>query len=377
MEWERRRTVRHCIAPACKNNSIKYPDKIFFHVPCDIQMRKEWCEIFRRPLISNKAVSFCCEDHFNLEEDMENYMQHKLMKNCWNYKLKKGVRPRPFVPMPMTSTSIQEQPEDLKMDTTCEQIFIEKHSIIYLGLPKKCYNLIKILADKIPLPVNSTLLILRKIRLNDSFDTLGTHFAMSTSDVCEIFLNGVRKVAENMKDLIVWPTRKKLSASFKIRNVDVISIIDCLEINIEQPSNSLHQSLTWSKSKARNTLKYLISCSPNGTVNFISEGYGGTTSDMSIVQDCNYLKKLLNGEVVLADKGFKNLQQELKNIKLIRPHFVSSKIFGILRIHMERVTRRLMEFKILSHDSFIVNQLIDKIDDIVIIACGIVNMQEM
>lgn len=38
---------------------------------------------------------------------------------------------------------------------------------------------------------------------------------------------------------------------------NVQSIIDCLEIEIEKPSNAIHQSLTWSEYKNVNTLKYL------------------------------------------------------------------------------------------------------------------------
>lgn len=51
-------------------------------------------------------------------------------------------------------------------------------------------------------------------------------------------------------------------------------------------------------------MKYLVSATPNGTINFIWKGYTGKKSDQFIVRNSGY-KDNLNGEDgVLADKGF-------------------------------------------------------------------------
>ena len=70
------------------------------------------------------------------------------------------------------------------------------------------------------------------------------------------------------------------------------SIINCLEIEI--PTKALHQALIWSNYKKTNTLKYLISSTPDGLINFISEGFGGRITDKEIIEATNFLNILPN-----------------------------------------------------------------------------------
>jgi len=65
----------------------------------------------------------------------------------------------------------------------------------------------------------------------------------------------------------------------------------------------MSRAVTWSTYKHHNTVKYLISVTPQGTVSFISKGYGGRVSDKYLTESCGYLK-LLPGDVVIADRGF-------------------------------------------------------------------------
>ncbi|GBP75134.1 hypothetical protein EVAR_42377_1 [Eumeta japonica] len=73
-------------------------------------------------------------------------------------------------------------------------------------------------------------------------------------------------------DQIVHNTIKKIKKRPRRKYHHVSCIIDCLEIEIQKPSNAVHQALTWSDYKKANTLKYLISSTPDGLVNFISPG---------------------------------------------------------------------------------------------------------
>ncbi|GLV38578.1 hypothetical protein CBL_21400 [Carabus blaptoides fortunei] len=176
---------------------------------------------------------------------------------------------------------------------------------------------------------------------------------------------------------------------FRARYANVQSIIDCLEIQVQKPNDPIKQALTWSEYKNCNTLKHLVSCTPNGIVNFIYTGFGGRTSDKVIVENCGYLEKLPSATHIMADRGFKHVAQLFaqKNCTLVRPPSVPSstksskqdviltKQIASLRIHVERVVRRIREFKMLRPHSCLHNKLLASIDNIIIVACGLINMQ--
>ena len=46
---------------------------------------------------------------------------------------------------------------------------------------------------------------------------------------------------------------------------------------------------------------------PQGTISFISLGWGSRTSDKHITEECGILNNLIPGDMVLADRGFNNL----------------------------------------------------------------------
>ena len=250
------------------------------------------------------------------------------------------------------------------------------------------------MVDQSSLPVRHIYIVLKKIRLNSSFAILVVDFGLSTSSICRIFSKSLPIIASLMQELIMWPEPKSIQAHlpipFRARYGHVISVIDCLEIQIEKPTNPVSQALTWSNYYGCNTLKYLISCTPDGLVNFVSDGFGGRASDVIMVEHSGYLDKLVQNTCVMADRGFKNISRLLqqKNCTLVRPPSVScdarstkvevkeAKRIAALRIHVERVIRRLREFNMLAQHACIDRQLISILDYAVIIACGIINMQD-
>ncbi|GBM34928.1 hypothetical protein AVEN_41471-1 [Araneus ventricosus] len=123
---------------------------------------------------------------------------------------------------------------------------------------------------------------------------------------------------------IVLPDKKAVQAHlpicFRARYGHLISIIDCFEIEIEKPSDPVSQALTWSDYYNCNTLKYLVSCTPDGLVNFISEGFWGRASDVLIVENSGFLNNLVTGNTVMADRGFISISYLLqqKNCNLVR-----------------------------------------------------------
>jgi hypothetical protein len=120
-------------------------------------------------------------------------------------------------------------------------------------------------------------IILRNFRRNETFDVLADLFGVSKSHISRLLSRRLPILSMYFKDLINWPilteVQKRLPLAFKTRYRSFISIIDCLEMEIREPAKAFEQSLTWSEYKHANIVKYLISCSPDGSINFVLSGF--------------------------------------------------------------------------------------------------------
>lgn len=199
------------------------------------------------------------------------------------------------------------------------------------------------------------LLTLMKLRLNLSNFDLGFRFCIHVTTVGRILTKWLQLMDIRLAMLIQWPDRERIQATMPWcfgahYGLGVTSIIDCFELFIEKPIDLMSKTATWSTYKHYNTVKYLISITPQGTVNFISKGYAGRASDKYITEDCGYLNKLQAGDVVLADRGFNvedsvayrgatlNIPAFTKGKSQLSPADVeSTRRLANVRIHVERV----------------------------------------
>ena len=185
-----------------------------------------------------------------------------------------------------------------------------------MGMTSEALYIINLLVNETKISKGNICLVLTKIRLNDTFEELGIEFGMSSSNASNIFRKSIPVLANFMKRLIVWPSSNSIKGllpiAFRCRYSNVQTILDCFEIRILKPSNAIHQALTWSDYKKDNASKILISTTPDGTINFISEGFGGRASDATIVQESKYTEALCEGCDCMADRGFKDVEQSLR-----------------------------------------------------------------
>lgn len=190
---------------------------------------------------------------------------------------------------------------------------------------------------------------------------------VSTSVVSSVFTTWIRLISLEMKWLIHWPDRnlikQNLPSIFRKYYPYYFIITDCSELFIETPSGLDIASACWSNYKHHSTVKYLVGMTPNGSISYLSNCYGGRATDIFIVSDSGFLKELQPRDQVMTDRGFKikgvlafyqctltippskhtNLQMTSKDVK------ETSKIANV-RIYVEQAIGRMKSFCILKHE---------------------------
>ncbi|XP_045477107.1 uncharacterized protein LOC123682508 [Harmonia axyridis] len=92
------KTYKICGVPQCKNTSLKTPEKLFVSVPQNRDMRVKWLQLAKRDLtgITTATRLHFCEDHFDMPNDMENYMQYHVMGSVHQVRMKRECLPTKF-----------------------------------------------------------------------------------------------------------------------------------------------------------------------------------------------------------------------------------------------------------------------------------------
>lgn len=290
-----------------------------------------------------------------------------------------------------------------------EQFFIDKNDRVsyYTGLPN--YLSLKCMFDKLVssyIPDSSLskiskfqkfVMTLMRLRLNVQVQDLSYRFGISTTNVSSTFKTVLHVLYISLKRFIVWPEREQLRKTMPLSfrkhfGLKVACIIDCFEIFIERPSNLFARQNTWSNYKHMNTVKYLIGICPQGSVSFISKGYGGKTTDKTITEKSDFLNNLLPGDLVLADRGF-NVSESVglmcAEVKI--PAFTrgkkqlssldieSTRKIANSRVHVERVIGLVRNKYAMLRSKLPIDFLhndadgIPPIDKMVVVACALCN----
>lgn len=241
---------------------------------------------------------------------------------------------------------------------------------------------------KVVMPVcDQIFMTLMKLRLNLVHGDLSRRFGVSESFVSRNVKFWIDTLAKHLSELIFWLPRETIRATmpdcFK-RFPKTTCIMDCAETIMQKPRNLKSRGESYSNYKSHNTVKYLVTIAPSGLIMHISRAYGGRCSDKFIVQNCGVLGYLVPGDEVLADRGF-TIQDILfaKQVKLNMPAFSHGKQLteeevtrtrrlATVRIHVERVIRRMKVFKILK--DIVPITLTKQVDKILIIISALVNL---
>ena len=211
-------------------------------------------------------------------------------------------------------------------------------------------------------------LTLIKLRLDLKLVDLAFRFNISTGLVSRYFNTWICFLYPHPKEINWMPSTKQvegtLPSAFREKYPSTYCIIDGSEIFMETPSDLHMQSSTWSNYKHHNTMKFLIGCTPNGCISFISQLYVGSISDVELTRVSGLLNHLEDkpGVSIMADRGFtiKDMLAE-KGVKLNIPPFMEGhkqltapeisegRKIASVRIHVERAIGRMKCFQILKN----------------------------
>ena len=157
---------------------------------------------------------------------------------------------------------------------------------------------------------NQLFMLLVKLRLNLKTRDLAFRFGLSPSQVSRYLTTWICFLYHHVKELEWMPSIEQvagtLPCSFKEKFPTTFAIIDGSEVFIQTPSDLHMQSSTWSQYKHHNTAKFLIACTPNGAVSYVSPLYVGSISDVELTRISGFLSKLEDkpGISIMADRGF-------------------------------------------------------------------------
>ncbi|XP_054931617.1 uncharacterized protein [Dermacentor andersoni] len=122
--------------------------------------------------------------------------------------------------------------------------------------------------NDVPIP-QKLVIFLMKLKLGISFASLGVLFG----------LHLLAAMKEWIPERSFSTVQATMPACFKLHYPRCRYIIDCTEVRTEEPPTVEQRRALFSHYKGGYTLKFLLGILPNGVVTFVSEAYGGRTSD--------------------------------------------------------------------------------------------------
>ena len=217
-------------------------------------------------------------------------------------------------------------------------------------------------------PKNQFFLTLVRLRLNCRVEDLSVRFGISLGLVSRYITTWICFLYNHLKEIEWMPSPdqvvQNLPHVFKDKYPTTYAIIDGTEVYIQTPTDLQMQSSTWSDYKHHNTCKFLVACTPNGAVSYVSPVYVGSISDVKLTRISGFLEKLppptSRPLSIMADRGF-TVRDQLKQVgyDLNIPSFLEgrkqltaeecqqTRSIASVRIHVERAIGRIKNFAIL------------------------------
>ncbi len=117
---------------------------------------------------------------------------------------------------------------------------------------------------------------------------LADWFGLSRTSVACIINTWINLIYQILKDWLIWPSAEQVKSmlpkNYPEKYADTRVILDCTEFFVLKPKNCSAQASTYYQYKHHNTVKVLIGITPRGLITFVSNPYGGNSSDRHIME---------------------------------------------------------------------------------------------
>ncbi|XP_034477482.1 uncharacterized protein LOC117783998 isoform X2 [Drosophila innubila] len=125
---------------------------------------------------------------------------------------------------------------------------------------------------------------LRKLRLNEPFTLLAEFFELSESEVKQTFKRTIVKLARCLRPLICWPDAKHYSErlkhmplAYRSNLLHVRSLIECVETEVSATLNF-----------GCSSYKFILCLNTNGIISYVSDAFRGDCDDLQLFEASNF-----------------------------------------------------------------------------------------
>ncbi|KAJ6648866.1 hypothetical protein Bhyg_04098 [Pseudolycoriella hygida] len=175
---------------------------------------------------------------------------------------------------------------------------ILKKSDLYLGITTKTFHRIENLLNGRFRNRSFLILVLRKIKLNESFHILSDQMCPKKKGECIIiFHEFVSNLWSKLRGFVRWPTNGQREPK---------ALLDIFEIEIEKPKSLIEQSISFCSHTQRYTVKFLVCCTSNGYVTHVSLPFHAI--EAKILESC--LTSIPNCAAAIVNPILINLSQQ-------------------------------------------------------------------